>query len=112
MDERAEILATGSRWVRSARIVINSPAGQIFEVVANPAEHHSFDGSGMVKPECTDEIGVAALIIVSGSGSVGGAAVFRMTVLPGCSTWCRVGPGFRRRVRWSRLLVVQGSHRR
>jgi len=49
MDERAEILATGSRWVRSARIVINAPAGQIFDVVANPAEHHRFDGSGMVQ---------------------------------------------------------------
>ena len=49
MNERAEILATGSRWVRSARIVINAPAGQIFDIVANPSEHHRFDGSGMVQ---------------------------------------------------------------
>ncbi|NQW71832.1 MAG: SRPBCC family protein, partial [Actinobacteria bacterium] len=56
MDERAEILATGSRWVRSARIVINSPAGQIFEVIANPAEHHRFDGSGMVQGALTGPV--------------------------------------------------------
>jgi hypothetical protein len=49
MDNRAEILATGSRWVRSARITINAPAGQIFDVVADPAQHRRFDGSGMVE---------------------------------------------------------------
>ncbi len=49
MDDYAEILSTGSRWVRSARIVINAPAEQIFDVVVRPAEHHRFDGSGMVQ---------------------------------------------------------------
>ena len=49
MDERAESLPTGSRWVRSATIVMSAPAGKIFEVIANPAEHHRFDGSGMVQ---------------------------------------------------------------
>ena len=49
MDGRAEIIATGSRWVRSAQIVINAPAGRIFEVVADPSMHHLFDGSGMLQ---------------------------------------------------------------
>lgn len=49
MDERAEILATGSRWVRSARIVVNAPYRSIFDVVADPSQHHRFDGSGMVE---------------------------------------------------------------
>ena len=49
MEDRAEILATGSRWVRSARIIIVAPAGRIFDVVADPAQHGRFDGSGMVE---------------------------------------------------------------
>ena len=49
MAPRAEIVDTGSRWVRSARIVIDAPADRIFDVLARPAAHASFDGSGTVQ---------------------------------------------------------------
>ena len=49
MADMAEIIDTGSKWARSARIVINAPAGLIFDVVADPSQHHRFDGSGMVE---------------------------------------------------------------
>lgn len=48
MDDRAEIVATDSRWVRAARIVIDAPAQQIFDVLAAPAMHAELDGSGTV----------------------------------------------------------------
>ena len=49
MEDMAEIIDTGSKWARSARIVINAPVGEIFDMVADPAQHHRFDGSGMVE---------------------------------------------------------------
>lgn len=46
---RSEILNTGNPLIRSARIEINAPAAKIFALLANPHEHHLFDGSGTVK---------------------------------------------------------------
>lgn len=48
MDDRAEIIETGSRWAKAARIVIDAPAQQVFDLLANPAMHSTFDGSGTV----------------------------------------------------------------
>lgn len=48
MDDRAEIVGTQSRWARAARIVIDAPAQQIFDVLANPAMHAELDGSDTV----------------------------------------------------------------
>jgi hypothetical protein len=48
MSPRAEIVETGSPWVRSARIVIDAPSARIFEVLADPRLHPEFDGSGTV----------------------------------------------------------------
>ncbi|MBK9740691.1 MAG: SRPBCC family protein [Actinobacteria bacterium] len=45
MGDRAEIVETGSRWAKSARIVIDAPAQRIFDVLADPAAHAMFDGS-------------------------------------------------------------------
>ena len=48
------------------------------------------------------------MIVVSGTVVVVGVVVLRMTVLPGCSTWCRVGPG------WSaagQVVAVRGGPR-
>lgn len=49
---RAEILNTGNPLIRAARIVINAPASQIFDLLANPHRHHRFDGSGTVQGNC------------------------------------------------------------
>jgi uncharacterized protein YndB with AHSA1/START domain len=46
---RAEILATGNPYIRSARIVIAAPASEIFAFIADPHRHHLFDGSGTVQ---------------------------------------------------------------
>jgi uncharacterized protein YndB with AHSA1/START domain len=46
---RAEIVDTGSRWARAARIVIAAPAADVFDVLADPAQHPAFDGSGTVR---------------------------------------------------------------
>jgi hypothetical protein len=46
---RAEILETGSPWIRSARIRINAPSHDIFEFLADPRRHGQFDGSGTVR---------------------------------------------------------------
>ena len=46
---RAEILDTGQRWVRSARIHIDAPASEIFDVIRRPSMHSRFDGSGTVQ---------------------------------------------------------------
>ena len=46
MTTRAEIIETGSRWARAARITIDAPPAQVFDVLADPALHSSFDGSG------------------------------------------------------------------
>ena len=45
---RAEIVDTGSRWARAARIAIEAPAARIFDVLADPSQHPLFDGSGTV----------------------------------------------------------------
>ena len=49
MSLRAEIVDTGVEFLYKAKLVINKPAGEIFEFVANPENHAKFDGSGMVK---------------------------------------------------------------
>lgn len=46
---RAEILQTGNPYIRSARITINAPAARIFALIADPHQHHRFDGSGTVQ---------------------------------------------------------------
>lgn len=45
---RADIVPTGNRWMRAAGIVIDSPAADIFDVIADPRRHVDFDGSGTV----------------------------------------------------------------
>ena len=50
MDKvRAEILETDSPYVSSARIEINAPAQQIFDLIADPRCHQLFDGSGTLQ---------------------------------------------------------------
>jgi uncharacterized protein YndB with AHSA1/START domain len=49
MDQRADIVDTGSRWAKAARITIAAPAGAIFDVLADPNRHAQFDGSGTVQ---------------------------------------------------------------
>lgn len=46
---RADIVETGHKYRRAGRIVINAPAGQIFDIIADPYRHPDFDGSGTVK---------------------------------------------------------------
>jgi Polyketide cyclase / dehydrase and lipid transport len=46
MTPRAEIVDTGSRWARAARIQIDAPAQAVFDALADPAQHAAFDGSG------------------------------------------------------------------
>jgi hypothetical protein len=46
---RAEIIDTGVEFLYKAKLVINKPAKEIFDYVANPLNHAKFDGSGMVK---------------------------------------------------------------
>ena len=45
---RAEILDVDYPNTAAARIVINAPAAKIFELLANPRAHASFDGSGSI----------------------------------------------------------------
>ena len=42
----AEIVPTGSIFVKSARIIINTSAAKIFDLIADPRRHIDFDGSG------------------------------------------------------------------
>lgn len=49
MAVRAEIVPTGSRWARAGRITIDAPAATIFDILADPRRHSSFDGSGHVQ---------------------------------------------------------------
>ena len=49
MTPRAEIVDTGSRWARAARITIDAPASAVFDVLADPRMHAQFDGSGTVE---------------------------------------------------------------
>jgi len=46
---RAQILDVEFPNTAAARIVINAPASKIFEVLANPRAHASFDGSGTIE---------------------------------------------------------------
>lgn len=49
MEPRAEIVDTGSRWAKSARITIDAPPEAIFDLLADPAMHAVLDGSGTVQ---------------------------------------------------------------
>ena len=46
---RAQILDVDFPNTAAARIVVNAPASKIFEVLANPRAHSSFDGSGTIE---------------------------------------------------------------
>ena len=46
---RAEILSTDFPHTAAARITINAPAHVIFDLLANPAAHQRFDGSGTIQ---------------------------------------------------------------
>jgi len=46
---KAEILDTGNPKVAGARIVINRPASELFNYIANPKNHPRIDGSKMVR---------------------------------------------------------------
>ena len=49
MSVRAEILTTGNLQVKGASLIINAPAGDIFNLLANPRQHSLIDGSHTVK---------------------------------------------------------------
>lgn len=46
---RADIVDTGHKYRRAGKIVIDAPAAQIFDIIADPYRHPEFDGSGTVK---------------------------------------------------------------
>ena len=46
---RAEILPVVIPNTAAARILINAPAGEIFDLLANPRAHQLFDGSGTIQ---------------------------------------------------------------
>lgn len=46
---KAEILDTGHPKIAGARIVINRPASELFNFIANPKNHPKIDGSKMVR---------------------------------------------------------------
>ena len=46
---RSEILETGNEKIKSARIVINAPAEEIFAVLSNPHRHKEIDGSATIQ---------------------------------------------------------------
>ena len=50
---RAEVVDNGQRWQRAGRIRIDAPAQVIFDVLADPAQHARFDGSGTVQGTLT-----------------------------------------------------------
>jgi len=45
---RSEIFETGNPKIKSARIVINAPASQIFAILADPKRHQEIDGSSTI----------------------------------------------------------------
>jgi hypothetical protein len=49
MSLRAEIVDTGIDYFYKAKLIINKPAQEIFNFIANPENHSKFDGSGMVR---------------------------------------------------------------
>lgn len=46
---RAEILQSDNPFIAAAQIVINAPAAQIFDLLADPRCHSLFDGSGTIQ---------------------------------------------------------------
>jgi hypothetical protein len=46
---RADVVDTGHKYRRAGSIIINAPAADIFNVIADPAMHAKFDGSGTVE---------------------------------------------------------------
>jgi len=46
---RSEIIDTGNKKIKSARIRINAPAGKIFNLLANPRRHKDFDGTKTIQ---------------------------------------------------------------
>ena len=46
---RAQILPVDSPLTAAARITINAPSHTIFDLLASPADHKRFDGSGTVR---------------------------------------------------------------
>jgi len=50
---KSQIIDSGIDRVKSARVVINAPASQIFAVIDNPYRHSEIDGSGMIKGNIT-----------------------------------------------------------
>ena len=48
-DIRAEILKVDFPKTAAARIIINAPAQKIFNLLADPRAHASFDGSGTIR---------------------------------------------------------------
>ncbi len=46
---KAEILDTGNPKIAGARIVVNRPASELFNFIANPKNHPKIDGSKMVR---------------------------------------------------------------
>ena len=49
----ALIVDTGVEYLYKAKLVINKPAIDIFNFIAQPENHSKFDGSGMVKGKLT-----------------------------------------------------------
>ncbi len=49
MSIRADVVDTGHKYKRAGSIVINAPAQQIFDILADPSRHPEIDGSGTVK---------------------------------------------------------------
>ena len=49
MSLRADIIDTGIPELKSASIIVNAPAAEIFELIARPANHPVIDGSNSVK---------------------------------------------------------------
>jgi hypothetical protein len=49
MSLRAEIVETGNPELKSASIIINASAKEIFDLLANPAMHQVIDGSHSVR---------------------------------------------------------------
>jgi uncharacterized protein YndB with AHSA1/START domain len=46
---QVDVVDTGSPWIVSRSLVIDAPAAQIFDILADPRRHAAFDGSGSVK---------------------------------------------------------------
>jgi uncharacterized protein YndB with AHSA1/START domain len=46
---QVDVVETGSPWIVSRSLVIDAPAAQIFDILADPRRHADFDGSGSVR---------------------------------------------------------------